>query len=144
LRLFLDTNVILDVLTDRAPFAEDSAAVLSAIERGEAEGFIAAHTATTVFYLMQKELGLKRAKRALMDLLKLVDVVPVDHDRLLQALAMNWDDFEDAVQAACAAKIDADYLITRNQDDLTRADVPTRSPAEYLALHRAKSDDQAS
>ena len=141
MKLFLDTNIILDVLTDRAPFAEDSAAVLSVIERGEAEGFIAAHAATTVFYLLHKELGLKRAKKALMDLLRLANVVPVDHDRLLQALAMNWDDFEDAVQAASAAKIEADYLITRNQGDFTHADVPTRSPAEYLALHRVKSDD---
>jgi predicted nucleic acid-binding protein len=141
LKLFIDTNVILDVLADREPFAEDAAALLSVIERGEVEGFIAAHTATTVFYLLRKELGLKRAKKALMDLLKLVDVVAVDHDRLLQALAMNWKDFEDAVQAACAAKIDADYLITRNQDDFSRSDVPTRSPAEYMALHRAKSED---
>ncbi len=141
MKLFIDTNVILDVLADREPFAEDAAALLSVIERGEVEGFIAAHTATTVFYLLRKELGLKRAKKALMDLLKLVDVVAVDHDRLLQALAMNWKDFEDAVQAACAAKIDADYLITRNQDDFSRSDVPTRSPAEYMALHRAKSED---
>lgn len=141
MKLFLDTNVILDVLADREPFAEDSAAVLSAIERGEAEGFIAAHTVTTVFYLLHKELGLKRAKNALMDLLRLVSVLPVDHDRLLQALAMNWDDFEDAVQAACAAKIEADYLITRNDDDFSGADVPIRSPAEYLALHRVKPQE---
>jgi predicted nucleic acid-binding protein len=141
LKLFLDANVVLDVLADREPFADDSAAVLSVIERGEAQGFIAAHTATTVFYLLHKELGPKRAKKALMDLLRLVTVVAVDHDRLLQALAMNWTDFEDAVQAACATKIDADYLITRNQDDFARADVPTRSPAEYLALHRATSQD---
>jgi predicted nucleic acid-binding protein len=141
LKLFLDTNVVLDVLADREPFAEDAAGVLSVIERGEAEGFVAAHTATTVFYLLQKELGLRRAKRALMDILKLVGVVAVDHDRLLQALAMNWKDFEDAVQAACAAKIDADYIITRNQDDFSGAEVPTRSPAEYLALHGATSED---
>lgn len=88
---------------------------------------------------MHKELGLKRAKKALMDLLRLVNVVPVDHDRLLQALAMNWNDFEGAVQAACATKIDADYLITRNREDFSRADVSTRSPAECMALHRAKS-----
>lgn len=136
MRLFIDTNVILDVLADREPFANDSVAILSLIEREAVAGFIAAHTATTVFYLLQKELGLKRAKRALMNLLKIVDIVPVDHDRLLQALAMNWDDFEDAVQAACAAKVDADYLITRNREDFARADVTVRSPAEFLALHK--------
>ncbi len=136
MKLFIDTNVILDVLADREPFADESAAVLSLIERAEVTGFIAAHTATTVFYLLKKGLGLKRAKSALMDLLKIVEVVPVDHDRLLQALAMNWEDFEDAVQAACAAKIDADYLITRNREDFSGAAAKVRSPAEFLALHK--------
>jgi len=136
LKLFIDTNVILDVLADREPFTDESAAIFSLIEKDVIAGYIAAHTATTVFYLLHKELGLKRAKRALMDLLKLVKIVPVDHDRLLQALAMNWDDFEDAVQAACAAKVDADYLITRNREDFARADVTVRSPAELLALYK--------
>ena len=135
MKLFIDTNVILDVLADREPSTDESAAIFSLIEKDVIAGYIAAHTATTVFYLLHKELGLKRAKRALMDLLKIVEVVPVDHDRLLQALAMNWDDFEDAVQAACAAKIDSDYLITRNREDFARADVTVRSPAEFLALY---------
>ncbi len=135
MKLFIDTNVVLDVLADREPFADESATILSLIEREAVAGFIAAHTATTVFYLLHKELGLKRAKRALMDLLKIVEVVPVDHDRLLQALAIDWDDFEDAVQAACAAKIGADYLITRNREDFAGADVTVRSPAEFLALY---------
>jgi len=137
LKLLIDTNVILDVLADREPFADESAAILSLIELKAVSGFVAAHTVTTIFYLLQKELGLKRARRASMDLLKIVEVVPVDHDRLLQALAMNWKDFKDAVQAACAAKIHADYLITRNREDFARAEVAVRSPAEFLALYQA-------
>ena len=137
MKLLIDTNVILDVLADREPFADESAAILSLIELKAVSGFVAAHTVTTIFYLLQKELGLKRARRASMDLLKIVEVVPVDHDRLLQALAMNWKDFEDAVQAACAAKIHADYLITRNREDFARAEVAVRSPAEFLALYQA-------
>ena len=61
-------------------------------------------------------------------------MVPVDHDRLLQAPAMNWDDFEDAIQAACAAKANADYLLTRNKEDFPGAEVTVLSPAEFLAL----------
>ena len=133
MKLFLDTNVILDVLADRSPFADEAARVLSAIERGDAEGFIAAHTVTTLFYLLQRSLGLRKAKRALADLLKLLEVVPVDHDRLLQALAMNWKDFEDAVQAACAAKAEVDYLVTRNPSDFSGSDLDVVTPAELVA-----------
>ncbi len=140
MRLFLDTNVVLDVLADRKPYADDAAFVLSVIEEGEAEGFIAAHTATTLFYLLERDLGLRKAKSALADLLKLVEVVPVDHDRLLHAMAMNWKDFEDAVQAACAAKAEADYLVTRNPSDFSKSDLDVITPAE-LAAALSKPDE---
>jgi predicted nucleic acid-binding protein len=133
MRLFLDTNVVLDVLADRKPYANDAALVLSVIESGEAEGFIAAHTATTLFYLLERDLGLRRAKSALADLLKLVEVVAVDHDRLLHAMAMNCEDFEDAVQAACAAKAEVDYFVTRNPSDFSDSDLEIISPAEFVA-----------
>lgn len=134
MKILLDTNVILDVLADRQPFADDAARVLSLLEREIAEGFIAAHTVTTLFYLLHRELGLNPTKHALMDLLRLTTVVPVDDDRLLQAMAMSWPDFEDAVQAACAAKAEVDYLVTRNPEDFRGADVEVVGPAELVAL----------
>lgn len=141
MRLFLDVNVVLDVLADRKPYANDAALVLSVIEEGEAEGYIAAHTATTLFYLLERDLGLRKAKSALADLLKLVEVVPVDHDRLLHAMAMNWEDFEDAVQAACAAKAEVDYFVTRNAADFSGSDLEIISPAELVAtLARPDTD----
>jgi predicted nucleic acid-binding protein len=147
MRLFLDTNVVLDVLADRKPYASDAALVLSVIESGEAMGFIAAHTATTMFYLLERDLGLRRAKSALADLLKLVEVVAVDHDRLLHAMGMNWRDFEDAVQAACAAKAEVDYFVTRNPSDFSDSHLEIISPAELVAtLSRpnvAEEDDSS-
>lgn len=134
MRLLFDVNVIIDLLADRQPFADSTAAVMALVESGSATGLVAAHTVTTVFYLLNRHPGHDRAKQATMDLLRLLHVVPVDHDRLLQALAMNWNDFEDAVQAACAAKAKADYLLTRNKQDFRGAEVAVLSPAEFLAL----------
>jgi predicted nucleic acid-binding protein len=132
-KVFLDTNVLLDVLANREPFAEDAARILSRVESEEIEGVIAAHTATTLFYLLDKELGTRRASRALADVLRLVQVAPVDEDRLLHALAMQWDDFEDAVQAACAEKAEVDFLVTRNEADFKGSSVPILRPTELLA-----------
>lgn len=134
MKILLDVNVILDVLADRQPFADDAAAVLSALESKAADGFIAAHTATTLHYLLSRELGSKKAARALTDLLRLVGVVPVDEDRILHALAMGWNDFEDAVQAACAEKAEVDYLITRNESDFRASSVKVLSPGAFLAV----------
>ncbi len=134
MRLFLDTNVVLDVLADRKPYSDDAAFVLSVVEEGKAEGFIAAHTATTIFYLLQRDVGQRKAKSALADLLKLLEVVPVDRERLLYAMAMNWKDFEDAVQAACAVEAEVDHLVTRNPGDFAKSDLDVVTPAELVAV----------
>jgi len=135
MKVFLDTNVILDVLANREPFVSDSAAVLSLIESRRVEGFVAAHTITTLFYFLRREVGGAKARNVLMDLFRVVEIVAVDQDRIFQALAMDWDDFEDAVQASCAAKVEADYLLTRDRTDFRRSHVPVLSPAEFVALH---------
>ena len=134
MRVLIDVNVLLDVLADRSPFADDAVTILSAAERGQLEGFVAAHTVTTLYFLLNREVGRARTRKAIADLLRLVTVVPVDQDRLLQALSMKWPDFEDAVQAACGSKAEVDYLVTRNQGDFKRATLEVISPAELVAI----------
>ncbi len=56
MRILIDTNIVLDVLLDRSPYVEASAAVWAAVETGNAEGLLAAHAATTIYYLLQKEM----------------------------------------------------------------------------------------
>ena len=70
----------------------------------------------------------------LTDLLHVVGVVPVDEDRVRHALALNWTDFEDALQAACAEKAEADYLVIRDKKGFRQSPVKTVTPAELLAL----------
>jgi predicted nucleic acid-binding protein len=132
--VLLDIDVVLDVLADRGPFAEASAAVLGRIETGSLEGCLAAHTITTLHFLLSKHLGKARTRKVLTDLLGLVRLVPVDEDRIRHALAANWSDFEDAVQAACAEKAEVDYLVTRNKGDFRKTAVKTVTPAELLAV----------
>jgi len=56
-RILFDTNVVLDVLLDRQPYVEASAAAWAAVETGISEGMVAAHAATTIHYLVRKEMG---------------------------------------------------------------------------------------
>ncbi len=134
IRVLLDVNVVLDVLASREPFADDAEAVLRHVEARSIEGLVAAHTNTTLHFLLAQSIGKTRAGRVLTDLLHLVRVVPVDEDRIRHALALNWTDFEDAVQAACAEKAEADYLVTRDKKGFRRSPVKTVTPAELLAL----------
>lgn len=134
MKLFIDTNVVLDVLAQREPWFGDSARLLAHIEQGGATGHTAAHTLTTLHYLLTRHLGQQKTAGVLIDLTTLIRVEPVDHQVLQQALALGWRDFEDAVQAVTAAQCQADYLVTRNPRDFKQSLVPVITPSEFLAL----------
>lgn len=87
-----------------------------------------------VYYLTRKARGGKAADQAVIDLLRITAVVPVEAMDFHQALTLGFDDFEDAVQAACALKISADYVATRNTADFPRLSIPGRTPATILAV----------
>ena len=137
--VLLDVNVVLDVLADRKPFAAEAGAVLAHVERGSVRGIVAAHTITTLHFLLSRHVGKRKAQRVVTDLLHILQVAPVDEDRLRHALGLNWKDFEDAVQAACAEKEEVDYVVTRNKGDFKRSAVPPVTPAEFLALLEAEA-----
>ena len=133
-RLLIDTNVVLDVLLDRAPWVEDATALLDAIAKGQAEGHLAAHSVTTVYYIVERERNRAVAATAVSDLLQLLNVVPLAGAAFERALGLGLRDYEDGVQTAAALQIGADCLVTRNAKDFKGVPVTVRSPGEVLAL----------
>lgn len=134
MKLFFDLNVILDVLARREPWVHDSAAALSLVVEGKAQGFIAAYTVTTLDNLLRKHVGAERAASALVDLLGIVRAVGVDHDQLHRAFALGWNDFEDAVQAVCALETGADYMVMRDPKPFAALTIPVVHPSELLGI----------
>ncbi|MFN2225837.1 MAG: PIN domain-containing protein [Anaerolineae bacterium] len=134
LKVLLDLNVILDVLQRREPFYTTSARVLASAEIGQLEGWVAAHSITTLFYLLSKDRSPQLARVAIGDLLSILSVASVDGDVVKQALSLPYDDFEDAVQMMAAAHAEADYLVTRDVADYKEGPLPVVQPAELLAL----------
>lgn len=132
-RILLDVNVILDVLLDRAPFADSSSEVWAAIERGDAEGVISAHALTTLHYLNAKAVGGRMARETTDGLMSVFEVAGVDDAVLNAALALNWGDFEDAVTAAAAKRAKCEALVTRNPTDFKGSAVRVLTPSEALA-----------
>ena len=133
MKLLIDINVILDVVLGREPWLNEASRLLSALEDGEAEGYVAAHTITTIHYIVAREKGRQTAAQAVSDVLRVVRVVPITSADFQQALVLGISDFEDAVQAAAALQIGADYLITRNTKDFKASPVEVRTPGEALA-----------
>ena len=132
-RLLIDTNVVLDVLLERVPWVEDATALLDAIAKGQAEGHLASHAITTVYYIVERERNRAVAATAVSDLLQLLSVVPLASAAFQRALGLGLRDYEDGVQAA-ALQMGADCLVTRNAKDFKGAPLTVRSPGEVLAL----------
>jgi predicted nucleic acid-binding protein len=142
-RALLDVNVILDVLQRRRPFYADSAAVLAAAETGRIAGLVAAHSVTTLFYLLARFGSPDTARVNVLDLLSILAVAPVDGYVLGQALALPYRDLEDAVQMAAARQAGADYLVTRDRAGYAAGPLPALEPAELLALLSPAEDSAA-
>lgn len=134
LRLLIDANIVLDVLAKREPHYTTSAAVWTLVEQGQVEGLLAAHTVTTLHYLVVKHLAQFQAHLIMTKLLHVFNIAAVDRGVILQALALGWKDFEDAVQMAAAFNSQADYLVTRNPKDFKDELVRVLQPGELLAL----------
>lgn len=134
LSALIDLNVILDVLQQREPFYAASARVLACAEAGLFEGWIAAHSLTTLFYLIARYRSAEQARVAVGDLLNFLSVAAVDGAAIEQALTLPYSDFEDAVQMAAAVRAGARYLVTRDVRGYKAGPLPVLQPAEFLAL----------
>lgn len=134
LRVLFDLNVVLDVLARRQPHYADAARLWAYVESGQMEGLLAAHSVTTLFYLLRRHLGLPQAKVALHDVMQVFRVAAVDQAVIEAALILNWNDFEDAVQAIVAKTAGAAYLVTRNESDFAGGPIPTVHPANFPVL----------
>lgn len=133
-RLLFDTNVVLDVLLDRQPYVEASAAAWAAVETGVAEGLLAAHAVTTIHYLVRKERGNVKARRIVSAILRVFGVAAVDAAVLQEALQFPLPDFEDAVTAAAARLAGCEFIVTRDPKGFRGTPVRSLTPEAVTPL----------
>jgi predicted nucleic acid-binding protein len=133
-QVLFDLNIILDVLQERKDFYDFSARLLAYAETGIIQGWLAAHSVTTLFYLIAKDKSPEQARVTLTSLLQFLKIASVDQNTIEQALNLPYRDFEDAVQMMAALQIHADYLLTRNVRDYQPAPMEVIQPVELLAI----------
>ncbi|GHV96067.1 PIN domain-containing protein [Spirochaetia bacterium] len=132
----IDTNVILDALVDREPFATKAREILAHCSQKKFSGYFAGHTIPDIFYILRKDYSIVQRKDMLLGVCRTMDVVGIDKSMLIDALTNGkFDDVEDCLQAECAASIGADYIITRNTTDFFASPIPAITPEEFLAKY---------
>jgi predicted nucleic acid-binding protein len=133
-RILLDTNVVLDVLLDRQPHAEASAALWARVEMAISEGMVAAHAVTTIHYLVRKEKGNIKARRIVSAILRVFGVAAVDGAVVQEALQLPFSDFEDAVTAAAARVAGCECIVTRDPKGFRGSPVRALTPEAVTPL----------
>ena len=136
MKVFFDTNVLIDVLALRQPFYEDSAELWTLSERRTITGLVSVLTFTNTFYIVRRLTDLKTARRALSLIRDAFTPVACDGDIINRAIASNLGDFEDAVQYISATQIGVDCIVSRNVSHFPASgECPILTPAEFLAAH---------
>lgn len=133
MRVLFDTNILLDVLLDRAPFAADASTLWAACDAGTLVAFIPASTLTDIFYIARRASDIATARIAIGLCLAAFQTLPVDRQALEHATTLPGNDFEDNVQIACATIAGLDAIVTRNGADYADAPIAVLSPSELVA-----------
>ncbi len=132
--LFLDTNIILDLLLEkqREPHYVDAARLMSLADKGKISITTSALTIATCNYILTKIVGTEKTKEVLARLTLICDIEAVDKDIVKKALASSFKDTEDAMQYYCATKASADIIVTRDKKDFKASALPIMSAKEFL------------
>ncbi len=132
IKLFVDTNVILDVLLKRK-FEEESLKILALAANKNYKLSVSALSYLNIHYQLKKRFS-ERECRILIEKTKVnLNTVDLIDRNLNIASTSDFKDFEDAVQYQSALYVKADYIITRNQKDFERSKIPVRTPTEFLS-----------
>jgi len=135
-RLFIDTNVMLDLLGERLPFYDSSAKIATLADKGEISIVVSALSYTTVAYILSKYERLEKVKEKLRKFKIISEISDLDEVTIEKGLNSGFADFEDSLQYFCAIKSECNVLITRNQKDFKDSVIPVMSADEYLVSIR--------
>ena len=132
-RLFLDTNIVMDVLERREPFCRDAVRLFTMAYNKQVQLVVSPITYTTASFLLRKH-GPEGVRSLLSNFRQLSKVATTNERTVDDSLASQFKDFEDAMQYYTALKAKADFIITRNGKDFTASKIPVMTATEFLAI----------
>lgn len=132
MRILIDTNIIIDVLSNRSEFVNSSLQVWRYCEIHKNTGFISAMSIPNIAYILRKELTPDKTCRIINQICVIFDIVDLKKCDLKSAAQLYAKDFEDAIQICQAQRINAEYIITRNVNDFLLSQIPAIQPIDFL------------
>ncbi|MFA5417308.1 MAG: PIN domain-containing protein [Bacteroidales bacterium] len=132
MRLFLDTNVMLDLLGERDPFYVSAAKIATLADKRSLQIIISALSYATISYFLTKYDGPEKTKDKLRKFKVISEICELDEVIIEKGLNSDFSDFEDSLQYFSALQTECDIIITRNGKDFKKSEIPVMSPDEFL------------
>ncbi|MDR3296344.1 MAG: PIN domain-containing protein [Clostridiales Family XIII bacterium] len=134
MRIVLDNDVIIGALYPNPEFEAAAQEVLRLAAAKKMDGFVSANSLTDIFYVLRREHGADKAKSIIRKLLLFLDIIGTEPADCVAALEKEVSDFEDALVEVCARKINADYIVSRDEKFIRAAtEVELIKPADLIA-----------
>ena len=115
MRVVLDSNIVIDALKPNQDFEADAKRVFQLIWQDRITPYLCVNSLTDIFYVLQKAQGAEKTKRTISNLMTAINIEPLTENDCADALALPMNDFEDAIIAICAQKINADCILSRDE-----------------------------
>lgn len=137
-RLFVDTNIVLDLLAKRESFFEPAKLLFSRADKNEVKLYISSLTFANTHYILSRNIEEVEARNILRKFKVLVEVLAMDDKIIDLALSSDFKDFEDAIQYYTALENNIKTIITRNLKDFKSSKVPVMTAQDYLVRNNAQ------
>ncbi|EPD29171.1 Predicted nucleic acid-binding protein, contains PIN domain [Capnocytophaga granulosa] len=133
-KIFVDTNILLDLLFQRRGFFLDAKRLFNYSKSRNIDIFISAISINTIYYLLQKKFTKEHSKHLLEYIYDITDILPFDENIIFLAHQSSFKDLEDAFQYFTAKEHHIPLLITRNLKDFAVEDLSVLSPQQFLEI----------
>lgn len=131
--VFIDTNILMDIFSNREPFVKMSLQIYTLGTKKKIQLYTSSNTITTLHYLLKKYIDEDKIRMALEQVLEHIQIIPVDVNIILKSLKSNHKDFEDAIQITSAQSIhNMDCIVTRDLKDFKNSEIKVFTPDEFL------------
>ncbi len=132
MKVLIDTDLVLDLLLNRKPFAVTAVKVFEQAEKGYIEAYLTANAVTDIVYILRKAYSGDQVREHLQNMFGFIKIVSVTASGIVGAFKLDMPDYEDALLVQCAKAGGIDFIVTRNKKDFHDCPVECLSMEEWV------------
>jgi len=135
-KIFVDTNVVLDLLAERKQFIKEAQQLFTLADRKVIKLYVSSLTFANTYYILSQQMKMNSVRQILRKFKVLVEVLPMDDKIIDLSLESDFKDFEDAIQYHTAIENEISFIITRNLKDFITAKIPVLTAKEFIEINK--------